>query len=133
MPTLTPENRPTIKQLIADRQADLGLSDLDVALSMGYNSPEVVAMIKSGGMRLPINKARLLADVLQVGPRDVMYMLLRDTSPEMLTGIEDCVGPLSLTDAEVRLIQKLRAAAAGDATSPLFLDGNSVVAIITKM
>lgn len=132
MPTLTPENRSTIKQLIADRQADLGLSDLDVALGMSYDSPTVVALIKSGSMCLPINKARALADVLHVEPGAVMRMLLGDTSPEMLKGIEDCLGPLSLTSTEVRLIRKLRETAAGEATSPLFLDGNSVVAIITR-
>lgn len=92
---LTPSraNSPTITQLIASRQADLGLSELDIALGMGYESPKVVSLIKGGIMRLPIIKARLLADVLQVSPRDVMHMLLRDMSPDLLTSIEECYGP----------------------------------------
>ncbi|WP_439518432.1 hypothetical protein [Hydrogenophaga sp.] len=132
MPIASLDSLPTLKQLIAERQADLELSDHDLALAMGYDSPTVVTMIKSGGMRFPINKARALADVLHVEPGAVMRMLLGETSPEMLKGIEDCLGPLSLTRTEVRLIRKLREAAAGEATSPLFLDGNSVVAIITR-
>lgn len=132
VPIASLDSLPTLKQLIAARQADLALSDRDVAVAMGYDSPTVVTMIKSGSMRLPINKARALAEVIQVEPGAVMRLLLGETSPELLQSIEECVGPLALTNTEKRLILKLRETAEGRATAPRFLDGNAVVAVAVQ-
>lgn len=121
---------PALTTLIAEQQVTLHLSDQALAAALGYESSAVINLIKDGRMRLPMVKARVLAESLEMDPGEVMYLLLRDTNPEMLTSIEECLAPLALTRTEARLINKLRETAQGQATTPLFLDGAPVVAIV---
>jgi hypothetical protein len=123
---------PSLLQLIAHAQERLQLSDAALADALNYESPAVIGLIKTGRMRLPMNKARPIADALDLDPGQVMRLLLRETSTEMLQSIEECIGPLHLTSTEKRLIQKLRESTGGQATAPLFLDGNGVVAVVVR-
>ncbi len=132
MPLPNLDHQPSLAHLIARGQEYLGLDDAALAQALGYTSPAVVGSIKTGRMRLPMNKARALAEALEIEPGVIMHMLLRETSPDMLTSIEECLGPLVLTSTERRLILKLRESASGHATTPLFLDGNAVVAVVVR-
>lgn len=126
------DHSTSLIQLIAQGQESLALSDGALTDALGYDSPEVIALIKAGRMRLPMNKVGALAEALELDAGEVMRQLLHETSPVMLQSLEACLGPLNLTSTEKRLILKLRAAAAGQATAPLFLDGNSVVAVVVQ-
>lgn len=130
MPFDTLATAPALTKLIADQQVALHLSDQALADALGYESSAVISLIKDGRMRLPMVKARVLAEALEMDPGEVMYLLLRDTNPEMLASIEECLAPLALTRTEARLINKLRKTAQGRATAPLFFDGAPVVAIL---
>lgn len=121
---------PALNSLIAQQQEALNLSDSALAEALGYDSPAVMDLIKTGKMRLPMTKARVTADVLEMDPGEVMYLLLRDTSPEMLASIEECLAPLALTRTEARIVSKLREAADGRTTTPMFLDGAPIVGIV---
>ncbi len=132
MPLPTLDHHPSLAHLIARGQESLGLDDAALADALGYDSPAVIGVIRSGRMRLPMNKARALADALELDAGEVMRQVLLETSPAMLQSIEECLGPLTLTSTEKRLVLKLREAAAGQAPAPLFLDGNSVVAIVVR-
>ncbi len=123
---------PALTQLIAEQQAALNISDEALAASLGYTSPAVIDLIMDGSMRLPMTKARALAEVLEMDPGEVMFLLLRDTSPEMLTSIQECLAPLALTRTEACVINKLREAARGRPTAPLILDGAAVIAIVVE-
>lgn len=126
-------SRPlTIAEILTTRQTVLGLTDHHLAVAMGYTSPNVIALIKSRQMRLPVNKVRAFADALEVERGEVLRLVLAETSPCLLESIEDCLGPLLLTPTEARLITRLRETAQGQPSSPLFLDGNSIVAVITR-
>lgn len=120
----------TIKDLIALQQEGLALSDQALADALGYEHSRVIQMIKAGQVRLPMNKAAALARVLEVEPGDVMYLLLMETSPDMLKAIEECMGPLSLSDGERRLLMALRRSAGGRQSAPIFFDGAPIVAVI---
>jgi hypothetical protein len=130
MPFDTLATAPALTKLIADQQVALHLSDQALADALGYESSAVISLIKDGRMRLPMVKARALAEALEMDRGEVMYLLLRDTNPEMLASIEECLAPLALTRTEARLINKLRETAQGRTTAPMFLDGAPVVAIV---
>jgi hypothetical protein len=129
--TFDPKTRAaSIKDLIALQQEGLSLSDEALADALGYEHPRVIQMIKAGQVRLPMNKAAALAGVLEVEPGDVMYLLLMETSPDMLKAIEECMGPLSLSAGEKRLLAALRRSAGGRETAPIFFEGAPIVAVI---
>lgn len=132
MPISSLEHDTSIAKLISRGQDSLELSDAALAYALGYDSPKVISLIKTQRMRLPINKARALAEALALEPGEVMRALLREASPEMLRSIEECLGPLDLTNTEKRLVLKLRESAGGQATTPLFLDGNTVMAVVVQ-
>jgi hypothetical protein len=120
----------TLVELIARQQAGLEITDQVIADALGYESVKVVAQIKSGQMKLPMSKVRALAKLLEVEPGDVMHMLLRETAPEMLQSIEECMGPLSLSPGERRLLMAIRKSAQGRKIAPIFFDGAPVVAVV---
>lgn len=120
----------TIAELITRAQEGMGLDDKAFADALGYESPTVIEMIRTGRMRLPLNKAQALADLLEMEPRRVLSQLLTETSPDLLRTIEACMGPLVLTTAESRLVVKLRELGNGKPVTPLVLDGASVVAVV---
>jgi 3-hydroxyisobutyrate dehydrogenase-like beta-hydroxyacid dehydrogenase len=130
MPFDNLSSAPALNSLIAHQQEALNLSDAALAEALGYDSPAVMDLINTGKMRLPMTKAHILAEVLEMDPGEVMYLLLRDTSPEMLASIEQCLAPLALTRTEARIICKLREAADGRTTTPMFLDGAAIVGIV---
>lgn len=119
-----------LSELIERQQMALELSDKDIADALGFQGTNVIELIRSGQMKLPMNKACALGQVLEVEPGDVMTLLLRDTSPDLLKVIEECMGPLSLTAGEKRLLMAMRAAAGSRAVSPLFIEGAAVAAVV---
>ncbi|PZO19966.1 MAG: hypothetical protein DCF26_04465 [Burkholderiales bacterium] len=126
-----PKDRATnLKVMITLQQEGLGLSDSAIADALGYANPRVIEMIKSGLMKLPMNKAAALANALKVEPGEVMHLLLTETSPGMLTAIEECMGPLCLSPGERRLLMALRKSSGGRESAPIFFDGAPIVAVI---
>lgn len=99
---------PTLTELIERQQDGLELADKAVADALGYSNLAVIRLIKAGQMKLPMKKASALAQVLEVEPGVVMYLLLSETAPKVLSSIEDCMGPLALSLGEKRLLAELR-------------------------
>jgi hypothetical protein len=120
---LTPET------LIAERQRALGVDDEALALAVGYK-PAVIAMIKAGKMRLPINKVPTFAHALQMEPVSLLRATMMQASPELWSVLELLMPLGQLAPAEVNLLRHLREVAAGRTLTPLVLDGASVVALV---
>jgi hypothetical protein len=120
----------SIAEQIERSQAYLEWSDDDLAEEIGYPSGRVIAMIKTGAVRLPLSKVHALATALELEPGRLMRMALNDTDPELLPSIERCMGPLTLTHAEVKLINILRERAQGKDMATMMLDPKSMVAVI---
>lgn len=120
----------SLVELITRQQAALEITDQVIADALGYQSVNVVTQIKAGQIKLPMSKVRALADLLEVERGDVMHLLLRETAPEILQSIEDCMGPLSLSPGEKRLLMAMRKSAQGREIAPIFFDGAPVVAVV---
>lgn len=95
-------------QWLAEVQAKVGVPDNKLAYAMGYESPTVIELMKSGQMRVPLNKTIQLAWVLRLKPGVVLRRLLEDMDPELLSAIEQSVGPLELSSDEQELILAVR-------------------------
>lgn len=120
----------TTQQWLADQQTLAGVTDEVLASALGYESPKLIQMFKSGDMTVPITKVPALADALDIKPGDLMRRLLADTDPELLQAIERCLGPLCLSDGEQRLIQAIRRANPAREPVPLMFDRDAIITLI---
>lgn len=121
---------PTTAQWLAEQQSQAGVPDQVLADALGYGSARVIEMFKSGQMRVPFSKAPSLADALGINPGALMRRLLADADPELLHAIEQCLGVLSLSDGEQRLIQAVRRVSPGKEPVPITFDRDAIVTLL---
>ena len=118
-----------IGKLIADGQTALNLSDEELAKLIGYEKGVVVAMMKTGAMRLPLTKVPALAAAFDIEPAELLVTVIRETGPDLMKLIEQ-VWPRDLTPEEGRLIQACRRLASGRKVAPIIF-ADKVIALIT--
>jgi hypothetical protein len=120
----------TTPQWLANQQTLAGVTDEELASALGYESPKVIQMFKSGGMKVPINKVPALADALDLHPGLLMRRVLNDVSPELLQAIEHCLGALCLSEGEQKLIAAIRKANPIKEPVPIMFDRDAIITLI---
>lgn len=120
----------TIAQLLTEHQTRLGANDAVIANALGFERPNVIELIKSGAMRLPISHVKPFAMAFDLDASAVLRTLLREADSALLEGIEACMGPLVLTPGEQRLIQRLRQGAQGREVTPVLFERDTIVALV---
>lgn len=93
---------------IAIKMDEVGKSNTQVASELGYEKPNVVAMMRSGSMRLPLNKVAAMAAALECDPIFLLEKVLTETNPELWFAMKPLVGQSLVTQSELRLIQLVR-------------------------
>lgn len=126
----TKTTKPSLAELIRVRQAELGLTDQQLSEAIGYERAIVIALIKQGTVRFPINKVPQLAVALSVDAADLMRAALSEASPDLLQVVERTLNPLKLTTAEMNLIRHLRKLAGNRAVAPIVFEGSGVIAMV---
>jgi hypothetical protein len=122
----------TVAKLIAGRQAELGTTDHQIASALGYPNEKIVAMFKAETIRVPVNKVLELAGVLDVDAADLLRQLLGENDPGLLAVIERILGPMTLSQGEIRLLRHIRNAARGRETRTMVIDRDTVVALVIE-
>ena len=84
-----------VADFIVNRQAALGITNRELADSVGYHHPNMITMIRRGKTKLPVDKVQQFADALGVDPIWFLRRVLQEYMPETLTVIEQCAGPLT--------------------------------------
>ena len=97
----------TVADFIVKRQRELGIANRELATAAGYESYNVITMIRKGRTRLPLDKVHRFAEVLQVDPAWLFRLALKEYMPETLSVIETCLGPL-VTNNERCLLEVWR-------------------------
>lgn len=120
----------TTSQWLADQQTLAGVSDEALASALGYESPKVIQMFMSGGMKVPIDKVPALADALDLHPGLLMRRVLNDVSPELLQAIEHCLGALCLSEGEQKLIAAIRKANPSKEPVPIMFDRDAIITLV---
>jgi len=120
----------SVAEFIEARQTELGKTDQEVALALGDDFEKVIPLVKKGAMKLPVNKVIELAGVLDLDPADLLKRVLAEYDPVLLATIERILGPVTMSPAEIKLLQAVRRAAVGRDPIPLPLDGESVLMLV---
>lgn len=109
------------------------LTNVRIAQALGYDRPNVVAMMFTGSMKVPVNKVPALARVLELDPVALLRRVMLANSPEIWETIEQVVGKSSLaTASEVALIDEVRDLLGSDDV-PLHADGKFMAELTTLL
>ena len=90
------------------RLAEAGLTNREFAEKIGYASPNVVAMLKNGSMKLPLNRVKAIAKAIGVDPLMVLQKQMEQSSPELWDALNDIIGTHVLSDKEAQLLTFVR-------------------------
>lgn len=123
-------NQEPITALINRCQTELGKSDEEVAQEVGFDRVATFIMIKTGTIKLPVQRVALLASALSVDPAQLLRLLLAEAMPDVLAAIDSLLCPTALTANELKLVQTFRHLANGKDITPVVVDGNAIVALM---
>jgi len=83
----------------------------EIAREVGFDSVNVISMIKTGRTKIPLARIPALAKALDADPREMLAVALEAYQPE-LYGVLSTIAPSMLVSSnELRVINALRAAA----------------------
>jgi hypothetical protein len=103
--------------LIDDACARSNLTNQAVANSLGYPKGNVIAMFRSGDMKIPVNKVEALARVLGLDAPDLLRRVLREYTPDLWDALNSLMGEggavSTMTTNEKALLAFVRGRLAG--------------------
>jgi hypothetical protein len=101
------EKDTKVARFIAQRIKDTGKSQRDIAIEAGFDSPNMVTLLKQGKTKLPIAKIGTMAKALETDPVHLLKLSLSTYCPETWEAIEPFLAS-ALTEDELQLVQALR-------------------------
>ncbi|MFZ3084939.1 hypothetical protein [Rhodoferax ferrireducens] len=97
-----------VKDILKTRMKDLGIKNVDLQKALDYPMPNVIAMIKSGGMKLPAGKAVIAAKLLEVDPVFLLAKVVAESDPSLWDAISEVMGEHLITANELDLLKLVR-------------------------
>lgn len=94
-----------VKDILKIRMKDLGVRNGGLQKALGYPMPNVIAMMKSGTMRLPPGKTLVVAEMLQVDPIFLLGKVISESDPALWDVISALLGNQLVTANELALIR----------------------------
>lgn len=130
MTNVTPA-RTTVAEFIADSLALSDRTQREIAQECGFDTPNVISMIKDGSMKVPISRVGALAKALEVDPAHLLRLVLLEYAPETWEAIENIMQSTVLTANELKLVHAYRHLTGDNDATPVIMDGKNVVALIS--
>jgi transcriptional regulator with XRE-family HTH domain len=78
---------PTLASFIKSRRYELGITQQEIAKTVGIASADYLSLVESGKRRLELDRIPLLASVLKVNPKELCQMALNESCPAMASVI----------------------------------------------
>ncbi len=124
--------KSTVAGLISELQREMNHDDPTMAEWLQLESAAVLKAIKTGAMRFPVNKARILAELLDREPGEILRLILLEYDSKLLEAIETCMGPLKLSEPEIRIINAIRKVSPGSDLIPITFDRSAIVTLVVQ-
>jgi len=96
----------SMAQYINETMEDLELSDKEVALRLGYGTPNVIRMFRQGRMKVPLDLVPALADAIGANRSKLMDRALQEYLPATIRALILCHSGFS--DNELALVSFIR-------------------------
>jgi hypothetical protein len=97
-----------VKDIVKIRMKDLGIKNGEMQAALDYPHRNVIAMVKSGTMRLPASKAVAAAKLLQVDPVFLLGKAIAEADPALWDTMSPLLGDRLVTANELKLLDHLR-------------------------
>lgn len=97
-----------VSTVLKVRMRDLEVTNSDLQRVMGYDRPNVVAMMRTGSMRLPVTKVAEVAKKLHVDPVFLLGKVLAENDAALWGVIASIMGDRLITANEMTLIASMR-------------------------
>lgn len=97
----------SLKDYLKIRMDEAGLNNVRFGEAIGYKG-NVIAMMKSGDMRLPLNKVKAAAQALGVDPVFLFEKVITETDTKLWESIKDIIGDQIISANELALIEFVR-------------------------
>lgn len=97
-----------LSHFLSERIKASGKTQRQIAEEIGVPNSNVIAMLGSGTMKLPLQRVNALAKCLSIDPATLLKLTLRAYDPDILHTIENITGHLILDQQERELITKIR-------------------------
>jgi hypothetical protein len=97
-----------VKDVLKIRLKELGLKNTELQRVLGYARPNVIAMMKKGGMKLPANKVTDAARLLEIDPVFLLGKVVTENDPELWAVISSLLGGQLFSANELKLINFVR-------------------------
>lgn len=97
-----------VKDVLKIRMEDLEIRNVDLQKALGYPAPNVIAMMKSGSMRLPEGKTIEVADILKLDRTFLLGKVVSENNPELWDAITTIMGDRLVSANELALVAYIR-------------------------
>lgn len=97
-----------VKDIIKLRMADLDIKNVELANSLGYKMPNVIAMIKSGSMKLGHSRAVDCARMLKLDPVFFLGKVIQESDADLWDTISKVLGKRMVSNNEMEVVKLLR-------------------------
>jgi hypothetical protein len=95
-------------QFISNAVKRTGKTNQEIAEETGFSRGNVVAMISSGAMNVPINRVAAFARAIEVDPVALLRKVLSDSDSHLLDTIEEVMKMRAISEDEFEFISLLR-------------------------
>ena len=112
----------TVAAYISKLMAESDKTQRQISEETGFESPNLITMIKNGTSKLPINRVANLARSLNTDPAHMLRVVMSEYSPDSWAAIEQNMGGFVLTANELDLVRKFRLATADKDPRPVSLN-----------
>lgn len=109
--------KSTLALYIDEMMEERALRDKEVAEALGYESGNIIRMVREGKMRLPLEQIPLLADAIGASRKSLMDAAIREYFPDAVRGLIMAYGH-DLTENELAIIQLIRDVSGGSDPEP---------------
>lgn len=100
--------KSAVATFIAERIEATGKVQRHIAEKVGFESPNIITMIKKGITKLPLDKIGPMAKALDVDPMELYRMCMQEYHPDTWKAIAPFL-EAGLSEDERRLVRSLRA------------------------
>ena len=114
------------------RMTELQITDEALGVRLGYQKSNVIALMRTGQMHMPLQKVQPLAQALDLPARELFEALMHESMPEVMETMRAVYEPMVLTPPEINLIKYLRRDAKDEPYTPIVMSGKGVIALVTS-
>ena len=102
------EDNMTVAEYLTQKIAESGKTQRVIAEECGFESPNIITMLKKGDTRLPLSRIESLASALNVDPARLLRLVMLEYMPRTWDSIEWMLKGSIMTDSELRLVSAFR-------------------------